>query len=573
MPLVAARARPRAPRASTRARAAAQLAAAGADVFVAALVADARLVGARARSTTTAGSALGEHLRELAELVAGRRPRRSCCTRTSARWSRRAADVERRSRTPTCRWCFDTGHLLIGGVDPAAFVRDHAERIVPRPPQGRRRARSRRASAPASCRSSQATQAGLFRPLGRGRRADRRGRRRCSTQTGYERWLVLEQDTAITGRSPRSAAVRSSMCAGASSSCPHWLRGERGCHSDEATARQAARWPSSSLAALVAAGCGGNDKDDERQRHARPSGSTRRTVNLTQGSGLTFAMVTHSDEGSFWSVVKKGAEQAAKDEGVKLIWSPSNNDPQKQAQLIDAAVSQKVDGLAVSVPNADAIKGSLAKAKAAGIPIITLNSGADDFKALGAITHVGQTETIAGEAAGRAAQGRRRQEGALRHPRAEQHRPPAALRRRQEGLRRRRSTNLQVKGTADIATTQTEIKSKLQADKSFDARHHAEPGHRRRRRDARSRARARTRSSRRSTSARPSSRTSRPGNVEFAVDQQQYLQGYLPIVFLKLFKHERQHGRRRPAGAHRARASSTRPTPRRSRSSPRQGTR
>src|SRR6267143_2233832 len=89
---------------------------------------------------------------------------------------------------------------------------------------------------------------------------------------------------------------------------------------------------------------------------------------------------------SFWSVVKKGAQQAAKDEGVKLIWSPSNNDPQKEAQLIDAAVSQKVDGLAVSVPNADAIKGSLAKAKAAGIPIITLNSGVDDYKALGAIT-------------------------------------------------------------------------------------------------------------------------------------------------------------------------------------------
>ena len=111
-------------------------------------------------------------------------------------------------------------------------------------------------------------------------------------------------------------------------------------------------------------------------------------------------MVTHSDEGSFWSVVKKGAQQAAKDEGVKLIWSPSNNDPQKEAQLIDAAVSQKVDGLAVSVPNASAIKDSLAKAKAAGIPIVTLNSGADDFKALGAITHVGQTETIAGKAAG-----------------------------------------------------------------------------------------------------------------------------------------------------------------------------
>ncbi len=112
------------------------------------------------------------------------------------------------------------------------------------------------------------------------------------------------------------------------------------------------------LGAMVAAGCGNSNKD----ANGNSTGDNSKSVNLTQGSDLTFAMVTHSDEGSFWSVVKKGAEQAAKDEGVKLIWSPSNNDPQKEAQLIQAAVSQKVDGLAVSVPNADAIKGALADA-------------------------------------------------------------------------------------------------------------------------------------------------------------------------------------------------------------------
>ena len=97
-------------------------------------------------------------------------------------------------------------------------------------------------------------------------------------------------------------------------------------------------------------------------------------------------------------------------------------------------------------------------------------------------------------------------------------------------------TNLQVKGTADIATTQTEIKSKLQADKSFDARHRAEPGHRRRRGDG-DQGRELEREARH---LRPqpatSSRTSRPATSLFAVDQQQYLQGYLPIVFLKLYK-------------------------------------
>ena len=150
-------------------------------------------------------------------------------------------------------------------------------------------------------------------------------------------------------------------------------------------------------ATLLLAGCG--EKKDANGNPVKSDKDSGGNVNLTQGSNLTFAMVTHSDEGSFWSVVKKGAQQAANDEGVKLIWSPSNNDPQKEAQLIDAAVSQKVDGLAVSVPNADAIKGSLQKARDAGIPIITLNSGLDDYQKLGAITHVGQTETLAGQAA------------------------------------------------------------------------------------------------------------------------------------------------------------------------------
>src|SRR6185437_6725786 len=155
------------------------------------------------------------------------------------------------------------------------------------------------------------------------------------------------------------------------------------------------------VTALVVAACGGGgNKSSSSSGSTAASGGGTQSVNQTQGSGLTIAMVTHSDEGSFWSVVKKGAQQAAQDEGVKLIWSPSNNDPQKEAQLIDAAVSQKVDGLAVSVPNADAIRGSLQKAKAAGIPIITLNSGETDSKSLGAITHVGQDESVAGRAAG-----------------------------------------------------------------------------------------------------------------------------------------------------------------------------
>jgi len=285
------------------------------------------------------------------------------------------------------------------------------------------------------------------------------------------------------------------------------------------------------LSALVVVGCGGGD--DKSGDKSSSSGGTQ-AVNLTQGSDLTIAMVTHSDEGSFWSVVKKGAEQAAKDEGVKLIWSPSNNDPQKEAQLIDAAVSQKVDGLAVSVPNASAIKDSLAKAKAAGIPIVTLNSGADDFKSLGAITHVGQTETIAGKAAG----ARLKADGVKKVLCVIHEQNNIGLQQRCDGVKQGFGgpvTNLQVKGTADIATTQTEIKSKLQADKSFDGVIALNP-------DIASAAKTAIKGA--SSNAKLATFDLSPnvlkdiqsGDVQFAVDQQQYLQGYLPVVFLKLYR-------------------------------------
>jgi simple sugar transport system substrate-binding protein len=289
------------------------------------------------------------------------------------------------------------------------------------------------------------------------------------------------------------------------------------------------------LGALVTAGCGGgNDDKDQSGEKETTSGGGSANVDLTEGSGLTFAMVTHSDEGSFWSVVKKGAQQAAKDEGVKLVWSPSNNDPQKEAQLIDAAISQKVDGLAVSVPNADAIKGSLAKAKSAGIPIITLNSGADQFKELGAITHVGQTEKIAGEAAGE----KLKAAGLKKVLCVIHEQNNIGLQERCAGVKQGFGgtvTNQQVKGTEDVSTTQTEIKSKLQADKSFDGVIALNPD---------IAAAAKTAIKGASSNAKLASFDLSPalikdiksGNALFAVDQQQYLQGYLPIVFLKLFK-------------------------------------
>src|SRR6476620_7553511 len=113
--------------------------------------------------------------------------------------------------------------------------------------------------------------------------------------------------------------------------------------------------------------------------------------NSTDRSQLRFVVVSHGQASDpFWSVVQKGVEQAGKDMGVKVEYqAPPTFDMVAMSQLIDAAVASKPDGLVVSVA-----------AVAAGIPVITRNSGSDVSQELGALNHVGQTEYEAGLGAG-----------------------------------------------------------------------------------------------------------------------------------------------------------------------------
>ena len=103
----------------------------------------------------------------------------------------------------------------------------------------------------------------------------------------------------------------------------------------------------------------------------------------------------------FWSVVKNGVEKAAADTGANVEYrAPETFDMVAMSQLIDAAVNQEPDGIVVSIPDADALGPSIQKAVAAGIPVISMNSGSDVSKGLGALLHVGQEEFDAGLAAG-----------------------------------------------------------------------------------------------------------------------------------------------------------------------------
>lgn len=126
------------------------------------------------------------------------------------------------------------------------------------------------------------------------------------------------------------------------------------------------------------------------------------TGSLASAKDIKIIAVTHGQANDpFWSVVKNGVTAGAKDAGVQVDYrAPETFDMVAMSQLIDAAVNQKPDGLIVSIPDASALGPSIEKAVAAGIPVISINSGSDVSKTLGALLHVGQDEYSAGKAAG-----------------------------------------------------------------------------------------------------------------------------------------------------------------------------
>ena len=113
-------------------------------------------------------------------------------------------------------------------------------------------------------------------------------------------------------------------------------------------------------------------------------------------------VVTHGQASDpFWSVVKNGVDAAAKDYQANVEYrAPDTFDMVQMGQLIDAAVASRPDGIAISIPDAAALGDSIKRAVGAGIPVVSFNSGADVYKQLGITTHVGQTELEAGQGAG-----------------------------------------------------------------------------------------------------------------------------------------------------------------------------
>lgn len=245
------------------------------------------------------------------------------------------------------------------------------------------------------------------------------------------------------------------------------------------------------------------------------------------------AVVTHGSPGdAFWNVVKNGAEAAGKDLGIRVDYN-SSGDPGEQAKLVDNAVAQHVDGLVVSMANPQALRPSIEHAVAAGIPVVTINSGEADSAAAGAIGHVGQSERQAGTAAGK----RLHDAGETRmlcviHEAGNigaNDRCAGAI----DGFGGN-ATTLQV-DINNPADAQSRIKGALEADRSIDAVL-----------TLNSQIAARAVDGARESHSRAAVATFdlnsdvvdaiRAGTLLFAVDQQQYEQGYLPVVMLQLYR-------------------------------------
>ncbi|GAA4685537.1 sugar ABC transporter substrate-binding protein [Phytohabitans rumicis] len=253
----------------------------------------------------------------------------------------------------------------------------------------------------------------------------------------------------------------------------------------------------------------------------------------TQTTGLTIAVITHSDgTDNFWPVVKNGAEAAGKQLGVTIDYTFSG-DPLKQSQLIDDAVAKKVAGIAVSLPNADALRAALQKAQSAGIAVVTLNSGQNQSASVGAIAHVGQDEKIAGQGAGE-----RLKVAGVKNLLCLIHEAGnIGLTERCAGVAETlggKVTNQQV-NVANLTDVSATVSAKLQADKSIDGVIALNPG-------VATAALAGMKEA--GTSAKLATFDLSPdvissiqaGDMLFAVDQQQYLQGYLPVQILYLNK-------------------------------------
>jgi simple sugar transport system substrate-binding protein len=262
-------------------------------------------------------------------------------------------------------------------------------------------------------------------------------------------------------------------------------------------------------AALIVTGCssdsGGKKAEEDTGNASAGKADTPR---------MKVAMITHAAPGdTFWDLIRKGAEAAAAKDNVELVYS-SNPDSAKQANLVQNAIDQKVDGIAVTLAKPDAMKSTVAKDQ-------------------GLLEYFGQDESVAGEAFGE----KLNELGAKNNICVIQEQGHVALEARCAGVKKTfkgKTTNLYVNGT-NMPSVKSTITAKLKQDSSIDyvvtlgapfaltAVQSVD--------DAGSKAKVATFDLNKEMVS-----AIEDGDIQFAVDQQPYLQGYLSVDSLWLYK-------------------------------------
>jgi len=281
------------------------------------------------------------------------------------------------------------------------------------------------------------------------------------------------------------------------------------------------------VVALTLAGCAAGTESDAGETASTETAA----VEAVAVSDIKICVYTHGDGGTFWSVAQAGAEQAGEDLGITIDYQGSTNDSARQAATIEGAVSAGCTGVAASAPDPGAIEQAMLGLADAGIATVTMNSGSDVFKSLGAFTHVGQDEIVAGREAGY----KFNDLGATNILCPIQEAANVGLTDRCAGARETSTgsvTDFNLDGgLQDLTAASAKIKAALEADPTIDAVFALNA-------DIAAKAVCRVQDLGRDIfigtvdMSEDALNAISAGDIVFAIDQQQYAQGYLSVVLL-----------------------------------------
>ena len=278
---------------------------------------------------------------------------------------------------------------------------------------------------------------------------------------------------------------------------------------------------------LVAAAC---SSTGGKQEEAPAAGANAGKATTPE---MTVQMVTHAAPGdTFWDIIRKGAQAAAAKDNVKFQYA-SDPDSGKQATLVQNAIDAKVDAIAVTLPDPKAIGPTVKKAVDAGIPVVAFNAGIGEYQNYDVMSYFGSDESLAGETAGKTAS-----DGGYKNLLCViQFQGQVQLEARCDGVKKTFTGKWQkiyVNG-ADRPSEQSTIAAKLKQDPSIDfvvtlgapdalAAMNAV-------KDSGSKAKVGTFDFNPQIPPKIQS-----GELQFAIDQQPFLQGYLSVDSLWLYK-------------------------------------